>query len=164
MFTVFKPSREAQSLSHENQSNVRRAAFLLSQSLHLLTKVANNKYIPGVCNIGKDEIRLRRNNMILMAAISIVLIAGLLVFDVHKLWRLSLLPFATNFAVGYQQIRNKFCVFFGMKGLFNFGDAGPRFTVEQEEMRKLDQAKARRMILNAVIFGVIITYISYLLP
>lgn len=126
--------------------------------------MAVNQYIPGTCNIGKDEVRVRRNNAILFGIISIVLATALLLLDANKLWRLTLIIPLTVFANGIQQWYFKFCVFFGLKGLFNFEDQGTTFTVEQEEMRKLDLAKARRMILRAFLFGLTLTIGFYLLP
>ncbi len=118
-------------------------------------------YIPGTCNIGRDEIKVRRNNAVLMASISIILATVLLVTGADKLWRLLLVVPLSAFGIGIQQWYNKFCVYFGMKGIFNFGDVGTTSSVELNEMHKKDMAKARRMILFAVLFGVVGTSLFY---
>jgi hypothetical protein len=122
------------------------------------------EYIPGTCNIGPAEIKARRNSAIFSTVLSIVLIILLIVLHVSKLWRLTLFIPAASFAVGFQQWYFKFCVAFGMKGIFNFGDIGKTFTVEQQEDYKKDRAKAQKMIAAGIIFGILLAVAFYFLP
>lgn len=121
------------------------------------------EYIPGTCNIGPQEINARKKFAFFSAGLSLILIAALLGFHVDKIWRLTLFIPAVSFGVGFQQWYNKFCVNFGLRGVFNFGDIGKTFTVEQQENYKKDRAKAWKMINIGIAFGVIVTVLFYIL-
>ena len=121
------------------------------------------QYIPGVCNIGKKEIQQRRNGIFFALALLIVVVVLLEVFKADKLWRLIVFLPATSLAVSFQQWYFKFCVGFGMKGVFNFGDLGKTFTVEQKEYFQKDRAKATKMIVAGIVFGLVLTLIYYFL-
>jgi hypothetical protein len=122
------------------------------------------EYIPGTCNIGKEEIKARRNVAIISTVIAIVLIAVLLMFHTNKLWRFTLFLPATSIGIGFQQWYNKFCVAFGLNGVFNFGNIGKTFTVEQKENFQKDRAKAWKMISIGIIFGLLLAILFYFLP
>ena len=85
-------------------------------------------YIPGTCNIGPAEIKARRNVAIVSAIICIILIIVLFLFHADKFWRFILFFPATSVGIGFQQWYFHFCVAFGLKGVFNFGDIGKTFT------------------------------------
>lgn len=121
-------------------------------------------YIPGTCNIGKAEIKRRRNGAIFSAILTIVCIFLLQAFEVDRLWRLVVFIPAASFGISLLQWYLRFCVGFGMKGVFNFGDIGKTFSVEQEENFRKDRAKAIRMIVAGVLIGAAITIIYFLLP
>jgi hypothetical protein len=121
-------------------------------------------YIPGVCNIGKEEVKKRRRAAIYAAILSIIVISALLLTHSIKLWRfLAFVPLA-SFGISVQQWSNKFCVNFGMKGVFNFKNAGELTSVEQQEMIKADRAKAIKMIVIGLIAGLVLTIVFYLVP
>lgn len=122
------------------------------------------EYIPGTCNIGPKEIKARKKSAVFSAVLSAVLITLFLALHTAKLWRLTLFIPATSLGVGYLQLYYHFCVNFGLRGVFNFGDIGKTFTVDQQENFKKDRAKAWRMINMGILFGLIVTIIFYLLP
>lgn len=124
----------------------------------------NSEYIPGTCNIGPKEIKARRNSAIISAIIGIILIIVLLTLHTDKLWRLFLFLPATSVGVGFQQWYFHFCVNFGLRGVFNFGDMGKTFTVDQQESYQKDRAKAWKMISWGILFGIVLTILFYLLP
>lgn len=123
-----------------------------------------DQYIPGTCNIGKEEIRMRRNYSLVMISITIGLAVLLWFLNVDRLWRLTLFLPATAAAIGVVQWRSKFCVYFGLKGIFNFDQLGENMPVEAVEMINADKAKARRLILTAVLIGIIVATAFYFMP
>ncbi len=127
------------------------------------SSLAQGKYITGVCNIGPEEIKRRRNGAIFSGVLTLVEIILLSVFRVNPLWRLTLFIPAASLGVGFLQWYNKFCVAFGLMGVFNFGEIGTTFSVEQREDLKRDRAKARRMILLGIVFGLICAVCFYFL-
>ena len=123
-----------------------------------------SEYVPGTCNIGPSEIKARRNAAIITAILGVILVVALLMLHTDKLWRLLLFIPATSFGIGFQQWYNKFCVGFGLKGVFNFGEMGKSYSVEQQEYFKKDRAKAWKMILIGIAFGLILAITFYFLP
>jgi len=121
-------------------------------------------YIPGTCNIGKKEVIRRRNGAIFAGILAVVIAFLLYYFHADKLWRFLVFAPLVSFAIGIQQWYFKFCVGFGMKGIFNFKELGESITVEEAEMRKLDKAKAVRMIVTGMVFSLVLTIVFYLLP
>jgi len=124
----------------------------------------NGTYIPGTCNIGKDEIIRRRNGAIFSGILSFLLAAGLLLIHAEKLWRLFLFLPVTSFVIGVQQWYYKFCMGFGMKGIFNFGEIGKITTVKDSEMIKADKRKAINMLVAGLISGILIAIFFYMFP
>lgn len=124
----------------------------------------NDEYVPGVCNIGKEEIKMRRNAAIFGLALSILVASLLLLTHADILWRFVIFFPLVSLGIGFQQWYFKFCVRFGMKGLFNFKDAGQTISIEDAEMRRLDKAKAVKMIVIGILFGLTITILFYLIP
>jgi hypothetical protein len=122
------------------------------------------EYIPGTCNIGPDEIKRRGKSAVFSALLAIAIIILLLMIHVAHIWRLALFFPATSVGIGFQQWYNKFCVGFGLKGLFNFGEIGKTYSVEQKEYMEKDRKKARKMITIGIVFGLAIAILFYLLP
>ncbi len=122
------------------------------------------QYVPGVCNIGKKEIERRKHAAFFSFIFSIICITLIQWLNANREWRLLLFIPAASLGVSFQQWYFKFCVAFGIKGIFNFGNIGESFTIDQKECFKKDRVKAWRMILFGVLFGVFCTLIYYFLP
>ncbi len=125
---------------------------------------SDNNYIPGACNIGREEIKRRKMATIFSAILTIAVMVLILTLDSNKIWRLLLFIPATSLGVSFQQWYFKFCVAFGIKGVFNFGDIGKTFSIEQKENYRKDRIKAWQMIISGVVFGVVVALIFYYLP
>jgi len=124
-----------------------------------------DKYIPGVCNIGKPEIKRRKQAGWTGLIITVILLGMFLYFDMPHLWRLIIFIPAMITAIGFLQARMHFCAYFGMHGVFNFSpDIGKTDTVEQAEFRAMDRRKAWQIIAYSAIIGAVIAIISYYLP
>jgi len=125
---------------------------------------ASNEYIPGVCNIGPAERRMRRRSGFLGLIVTLIVLIILLATDVHWAWRLLLVIPATAAATGFLQDRFHFCVGFGMKGIFNvINSAGVVDNVELEEFRQADRRKAIKILLYSLAIGLIVTALAILL-
>ena len=130
----------------------------------MVNSASNSQYIPGTCNIGPKEIAMRKRASIYAAIFFVVLTALLFLLDIDKVWRFIIFIPAFTFAVTSQQWYFKFCVYFGLKGVFNFGDMGQQFNIEQKENFKKDRIKVAKMMVAGLLFGAIITTLFYLLP
>jgi hypothetical protein len=123
-----------------------------------------DKYIPGTCNIGKEEVAKRRKGMMFAGALVLIIISSMLLFHADKIWRFFVFFPSVSFAIGVQQVYFKFCMGFGMKGIFNFKDLGESVSIEEAEMRRLDKAKATKMLVIGLLSGLVITILFYLMP
>jgi glucan phosphoethanolaminetransferase (alkaline phosphatase superfamily) len=125
----------------------------------------STRYIPGVCNIGPAEIKIRKLSGIVGLSATIILFAVLLVGGLDGPWRLLIFFPALVGASGYLQAAFHFCVRFGAKGLFNMGNTlAHQESVEQAEYRKKDQKKALLIAGLSGLIATAVTTLVYLLP
>lgn len=125
----------------------------------------STSYIPGVCNIGPAEIRMRRMTGYVGLAVTLLLFVVFYTVPVDAAWRLLTFIPATLAATGFLQSYLHFCAKFGMSGLFNVGDdMKEHHTVDQVEFRKKDQQKAISIIAGSSAIGVAVALLAYFLP
>jgi hypothetical protein len=124
----------------------------------------DNHYVPGVCNIGHNEIRRRKIvgwSGLLLTIISIFLLWWL---DSGRVWRLVVFIPTVIGAMGFIQAYGKFCVYFGFGHMFNFAIVGKTNTVEQVEFISKDVIRARQLLAYALGIGFVVTLIIYFMP
>ncbi len=112
------------------------------------------KYIPGTCNIGIQERKLRR----MVGWIGTALYLALMIY-----FHLAAFPKWANYflfipallgAMGLLQDYAHFCVNFGLRGLFNVDkEAFQTDTVLEDAYRTLDRQKAWGIIFTGVGIG-----------
>jgi hypothetical protein len=103
-----------------------------------------DQYVPGTCNIGAEEIALRRRAGHVGLAVTAAMAIALVRSDLHPAWRLTLTLPAAGAASGYLQARQRFCADFGFRGVYNFDTRGH----EQQVANDLAQAEDRRRALQ----------------
>lgn len=124
-----------------------------------------SKYIPGVCNIGQAEIKMRKLLGWIGLLLCIVPWGGFILFDVSPTWRLVLFFPAMLAASGFLQAAWHFCAKFGLGGVFNFGPhVGETDTVEQAQNRRQDRQTALQIIGLSALAGVAAAAAGYFLP
>jgi hypothetical protein len=124
----------------------------------------NNTYIPGVCNIGPAEIRMRRLSGWLGLGATILLWAACWAFRVPAPWRLLLFFPAAMSATGFLQAAMHFCAGFAVLGVFNLGaTVGKTDSVEQAEYRRKDRVKALQIALYSALIGLAVALAGFLL-
>ena len=126
---------------------------------------ASSDYIPGMCNIGPAERRMRRLGGIAGSLATVLLLGLLIVTDAPTWWRLIIIIPAAGAATGFLQDRLHFCVGFGMKGIYNvINSAGVVDNVEREEYRLKDKKKAQRIVVYSGLIGLVVGVLSLLIP
>jgi hypothetical protein len=124
----------------------------------------NDKYVPGVCNIGPAEINRRKQTGWFGLGATILLWLAFWAFRVPALWRLTVFFPAFLSAEGFLQAAFHFCAGFGMRGVFNFGaEVGKTDTVEQAEFRRIDLRKAQLISLYSALIGIATAVLGFLL-
>lgn len=119
-------------------------------------------YIPGVCNIGPAEIRMRKRLGWWGLLVTVVLWALLVLLHAPAGWRFILVVPVFFSANGFLQGLMHFCAGFGTRGLFNFGpQVGKTDTVSQAEFRAKDRGKAREIFAYATVIAVVVALIAF---
>lgn len=125
----------------------------------------NGRYIPGVCNIGPTEIRMRKMSGIFGLGVTVIMFGLFYVVDVDPLLRLAIFLPAVLAASGFLQAQLHFCARFGMSGLFNFSDDIRKHeSIDQAEYRRKDQRKAIAIIAGSAAMALAVALVAYWLP
>ena len=124
----------------------------------------SNQYIPGTCNLGKDEIRSRQIVALFGLFLTIFSVIGILVADQGRSVRFSIFIPAMIFSVGFVQSRSKFCLAYGLAGTFNFERLGKISRVSSVEDRRADRKTAIIILLKAAALAAVITVVFFVLP
>ncbi len=120
-------------------------------------------YIPGVCNINKEEIAYRKKAGYFGLGASVVVITILLVLDANQYLRLiAFFPVFVT-AIGFLQAKNKFCVAYGAAGKQNATDGGKVSQIKDRLAISGDKVKARRMNLQALAISLVATIVLVLI-
>ena len=119
------------------------------------------KYIPGVCNIGPAEIKKRKQAGWMGLVATIILWMAFIWFDVPSAWRLLLFFPAMMSATGFLQAYTHFCAYFGFASLFNFGDVGKTDSVSQAEFRAKDRRRAWQIVIYSILIGLAVALVGY---
>ena len=122
-----------------------------------------NKYIPGVCNIGPEEINKRKQAGWIGLIATVVIGALFIWFDIPSIWRLTLFFPAMMSATGFLQAYMHFCAYFGFASLFNFGNVGKTDSVQQAEFRVQDRKRAWQIVLYSILIGTAVAIIAFII-
>ncbi len=120
------------------------------------------EYMPGVCNIGKAEIRKRYALAAVAFVISAILAAAIILFNWPRLVLLVLfIPLAMAFE-GLYQGYFRFCAGFAAAGKYDLtGSGGKEGKVTDSKSHKTDMLKARQIHIYSVASSIIIAVIIY---
>lgn len=127
------------------------------------TPAGSAGYRPGACNIGPDEIAQRRRAGLVGALVTLGLLALLLAIGAPAPFRLLIALPAAGTAITYLQAILRFCVAFGIAGVFNFGRVGHVTAVEDRAAKRVDRARALRVILAGSAIGLAVGILAVLI-
>ena len=113
----------------------------------------SNQYIPGTCNIGPEEIALRRRAGHVGLAVTAALGAALLRSDLSPAWRLTLAFPAAGAASGDLQARQRFCANYGFRGLYNFDARGHEQPVAVTGAEEADRRRSLEITATSAAIG-----------
>lgn len=122
------------------------------------------EYQPGVCNIGRDEQRMRLRTGLASFALGFAYTAWVLASGRPPAYLLGTFALATGGFLGYVQYRLRFCAGFGAMARYNLsGSGGEEGTVMEEEFRRKDRRRAARIVAYSLALGLATTLAVYLL-
>jgi hypothetical protein len=112
-----------------------------------------DQYVPGTCNIGPEEIALRRRAGHVGLAVTAALGAALVRSNLHPAWRLALALPAAGAASGYLQARQRFCANYGFRGLYNFDTRGHEQPVPLPGTQAEDRRRSIQITTSSAAIG-----------
>ncbi len=121
------------------------------------------KYQPGVCNIGKNEIRKRYALAAAGFAVSAIFVCLALLYGLPK-WALfiTFVPLVMGFE-GFFQGYLRFCAGFAAAGIYDFaGSGGSRNKVADMESHREDLKKAMKIHAYSVFSSIVVVAVIYL--
>jgi len=125
-----------------------------------MARTSDTEYIPGVCNIGAQEVSKRRKLAIAGAVLFCLLTAIIYYYTPNRNWRLVLFIPAFMVAYGYLQARMQFCASFGLRGESKFGDK----PVKHIENLESDRKRAIKILVYSLIIAGFVTATAYYVP
>ena len=117
------------------------------------------EYIPGVCNIGPQEISRRRRIGWIGLAVALLLFIILSEISGNRWWQLLIFFPATLSASGFLQARFHFCSGFARKGVFNLGEIGTTHEINDTSSKAKDQKRGNQITIYAALLGAIVALI-----
>lgn len=118
-------------------------------------------YVPGVCNIGPEEVNKRLRIGYIGLALMIIFIISARIFEFPPIWKLALFAPTVYAISGFLQARQKFCFLFGFYGLFSI--TGKRSRIQDATQHRKDRAMALRIVCQVVLGSGIISLLYYFL-
>ena len=123
---------------------------------------SNNTYIPGKCNIGEQEVRVRKKFLSFLLPLAI----GLTYLSLHYcqsfLCWTGLLILSFLSIVLYLEIRLRFCILFGFFNLYNFGKLGELMEVTNDGDCKKDRNRVMKIIFQSLFASLAYAYLVHM--
>lgn len=114
--------------------------------------MSENTYIPGVCNIGPSEINRRKSKLKLAVALLLLSTIGYFMLALPAISFSIVACFATYMFILIFQLRQKFCIVFGWKSIYNFNDLKSRKEkVNEEAWRALDKKQTLKIVFYSLL-------------
>jgi hypothetical protein len=123
-----------------------------------------NSYIPGVCNIGKEEIARRAAKLRVALALLFVTICSIVFLGFNYLLFAIAISITVYTAILLFQIQLKFCILYGWMHLFNFNTPSQKKgKVVDTEWRKKDQIQAIKIVIYSLLTASVVAFLLLLL-
>jgi len=120
------------------------------------------KYEAGLCNIGRQEISIRKK-LFSFFLLTTIIMACLSCCWYQSSWMLILLFLSFFFTfLLLIEIQMKFCILFGLFNLYNFSSPGKLETVSSSQHSKKDRRKAIKILTVSSLAALLFTYLDYM--
>ncbi len=121
-------------------------------------------YLPGSCNIGESEVRRRQFVTATSAIFSIAALIFLISEDLSRNTRLLIFFPLVAAVIGWQQTRRRFCLAYGLSGVFNFGATRDVSHIEDPLARAADRALVFKVVVQSAAVAGVLTLLVAIPP
>ena len=111
-----------------------------------------NQYIPGVCNIGEAEIARRSKKLKSSLFLLSLVVILFFYFPLNLLLFTVIASLAEYAAILFFQLRQKFCIVYGWKNVFNFNGIKERkIKVVHEDWKRMDKIQVLKILFYSAL-------------
>lgn len=121
-------------------------------------------YAPGACNISAQEGALRMAGGYIGTGLTVAAALAFFALGVPPLWRLTLFLPATMAASGFLQATLKFCMNYGIRGVYNVANEVGEISKVADESKAVDRRHAFMILGWSVAIGVVVAVGALLAP
>ena len=115
------------------------------------------EYIPGTCNLGKEEVRHRMKIGYIGVGLTILVFLILEILDSPRLYRIFILPPIFYALSGFIQARHHFCYLYGWTGVFSLAGRKQFHKVEEKENARKDRLTALKIVIMVTLGSLMLT-------
>lgn len=116
-----------------------------------------SEYVPGSCNIGSAEIHRRYQVAIIGTILYLILAISYIAADISTAMRLTVFFPAMMASVGYNQARRKFCLAYGLMGVFSLDKLGNTTAIKDPNALAADRKYAFTILAMSLIPALLLT-------
>ena len=128
------------------------------------TNLKTPEYSSGSCNIGGAEVQRRKISGVIGAMFAVAYYVACIFLNAPKGIRaIIFLPLILAWT-GWLQSRRKFCMAFGLMGVFNFGKLGETTRIVEIDNRSRDRKRALIMLTQAIALSIVSALVFTLIP
>jgi hypothetical protein len=121
-------------------------------------------YAPGACNISAQEGTLRLASGYVGIGLTVAAALAFFALGVPPLWRLTLFLPAVMAASGFLQASLKFCVNYGMRGVYNVANEVGETSQVDQASKGADRRRALTILGWSSLIGAVVAVGAALLP
>jgi hypothetical protein len=122
------------------------------------------KYSPGKCNIGAEEISRRYRIGYFGVGLTLIGIALITIYELPRTARLAIFLPVGIALVGFVQATARFCLAYGLRGVFSIEGRRKLSPVVEHEAISADRRQAWKIVFMVLIGSILITTIYYFFP
>lgn len=142
------------------QTKVYFSCYHFYKLYRIIRDMDKNQYIPGNCNIGETEIRVRQKFLLLALLLAVVF--TIITHLTHSLIALIFLFAFTYFTIVlFIEVTTRFCVLFGFFSLHNFKGLGNLDNVDSCHCKNKDRKRAILILAGAFLLSIPYVWMVY---
>ncbi len=123
----------------------------------------DQRYKPGVCNMGDREVSVRKKFLAFFTLIMIAFTVSCFTYCDSLFCWFALIGSSFAAITIYLEIRFRFCILFGFFNLYNFKHLGNLEEVNCKDDQRCDRKRVRKIIFQSVFVSVIYSSIIHLM-
>ena len=123
----------------------------------------DQRYKPGVCNMGEREVSVRKKFLVFFTALMIGFTVCCFAFCDSLVSWFALIASSFAVIVIYLEIKYRFCILFGFFHLYNFKHLGNLEEVRCKDDQNTDRKRVKKIVFQALFVSVIYSSIIHMM-